>query len=191
MQQRSSHAVAGDSHDSFLAMLLERYHEVLTVRYLARKRLIELTFLADGEIGTGQFMHLRTQLQRAGEAIGALLSIPAGSLRCRRSFVLGYTQLTIQRDLDTLSVEELDVLVGLVRQVLGPRLVVEPLASGEGPSGDVADDEGASPERLAHHLEALKRRRRIHTLIGLRHSGQPLVYDMVTSPASSAGARHR
>lgn len=172
---------------SFLTFLLRRYSAIIAVRCLAPDRLIEFTFVAEGRIGAGEFMRLRTLMGQGLEALAALTGQKAGRFRIRRTFFEGYTQLIMQRDLDTLSVQEVAVMVGLVRQVLGPRVVAEATAGGLGPVQD--DDQDDSPETLRRLLQALKRKRSARVLIGLRHSGQPLVYNQVSGHLAASRSR--
>lgn len=185
-----SDAGSGGRQDGFLAELLRRYAEIVAVRLTASRRRMELTFLADGEMSAGQFMTLRTLLQRAMESLSHFSGNSVGQLHCRRASFGGYTQLTIARDIDTLSVQEVAVLVGLVRQVLGPRLVSD--APPSSPAGEAGEPVEAAETTLAERLEALKHRRLTGTLIGLRRSGRPLVVDLIGGPhAPGARPRHR
>lgn len=179
-------------NDSFLALVLQRYSDIIVVRCRTRERVMEFTFLADGRVGAGEFMRLRTLLDQALETLADLSGRRSGSLRLRRAFFDGYTQLTVQRDLDTLSVQEIGVMVGLMRQALGPRLLVEEPAgehSSAGPSAWAHERDGT--RTLARLLQALKRQRGGRTLIGLRHSGQVLVYNELPGAVAPARPRQR
>lgn len=178
--------------DGFLALILQRYSHILAVRCRTRERLMEFTFLAEGRVGAGEGMRLRTLLEQALDTLARWGGRCYGSLRLRRTFFHGYTQLTVQRDLDTLSVQEIGVMVGLMRQVLGPRLVAEEAAAevlGWEPGARTLERDGGV--RLAHLLQALKRRRGGRTLIGLRHSGQVLVYRDLSGALASTHPRPR
>ncbi|HEY8426377.1 MAG TPA: hypothetical protein VIK73_10250 [Limnochordales bacterium] len=183
--QRSTH----HADDGFLAGVLQRYGDIIVIRCRTRERLMEFTFLVDGPVGAGEAMRLRSLLDQALAALAWLTGRPYGSLHLRRTYLEPYTQLTIQRDLDTLSAQEIEVIVGLMRHLLGPRLVAEE-PSGEGtPSGWGAWAQPDDIDALAGLLRELKRLRGGRTLVGLRRSGQVLVYNEL--PRTVASARPR
>ncbi|NLG68169.1 MAG: hypothetical protein GX496_01180 [Firmicutes bacterium] len=174
--------------DRFLAGVLQRYGDIIVIRCRTRERLMEFTFLADGLVGAGEAMRLRSLLDQALAALAWLTGRPYGSLHLRRAYLAPYTQLTIQRDLDTLSAQEIEVIVGLMRHLLGPRLVAEE-APGDGASGGAWAWQPDQADALAGLLQELKRHRRGRILVGLRQSGQVLVYNEL--PRAVAPARPR
>lgn len=91
-------------------------------------------------------------------------------VRCESDAGLSFVRIT--RDVRSLTREELHVLVAVLAQRFGDRLVENPA------SDDVFEDDGAADELVEYALEALRDPAQQRSLVGFREEKRVLVYFM-------------
>lgn len=156
---------------SLIVSLLVRYPEIATVSFDPETRALQITFVLSHPLSDEQFEAFKVKIETS---VDVFLSV---SGRERAEMQLAYTNfernafLEIRRDVNSLSQEEISLLLELVTAQFGEVLV-----------RDQADDLGeedleVQEELIDHMLEDLKDSRQDKTLIGFREEGRVLVFN--------------
>lgn len=155
---------------SLLAALLIRYPDIATVRVIP----------SDGDLKISFLLHDVVENQSVEEFVGhldqalAALSILGGEKTRRAKVEMKeydeISTLEVSRDLQDLSADEFPVLLGMVREHFGNRLIVE----GETQDSDFIVGEEFS---LGHSLDDFRASESVRHLIGFRDDGRVLVFN--------------
>lgn len=158
-----------------LISLLIRYPEIGSIRYLPDQRSLQLHFyisLGDKEQSTFSQEAVQQKVTKHVEAFLSLMDEKYELLSLVWSEVENVLQLTLERDVKSLSLHEVSLVVTLLSEALGPDLIVE--------KGPVADDEEMwfQNEMLIDGLlESMRRESPRQSLVGIREEGRVLVFN--------------
>jgi hypothetical protein len=157
-------------HASLLVSILIRYNEIDSIRFRAGKAQLSFSFMVrkhcnEDDIYTFKRMlisYLDTYTHLSGQRVGHLSVVSA---------TLGeYTQIEVTRDVESLTREELSLIISLIRQHFDANLVIE---------ADVAlrDDERLLQEELIDDiLDDVREGGPRHEIVGFRESGRVMVF---------------
>ena len=158
-----------------LISLLIRYPEIGSIRYLPDKRSLQLHFyISLAETAETAFSReaVQQQLTKHLEAFLSLMDEKYEVLTLTWSEVENVLQLTLERDVKSLSLHEVSLAVTLLSEALASGLIVE--------KGPVADDEEMwfQNEMLIDGLlESMRRESPRQSLVGIREEGRVLVFN--------------
>jgi hypothetical protein len=157
-------------HASLLVSLLIRYNEIDSVRFRPGKAQLAFSFMVRQRYAEDDFQafeqmvssYLETYSHLSGQRIGHL---SVGSI------TLGeYTQVEVTRDAESLSREELSLIISLIRQHFDTNLVVEAAVA-------LRDDERLLQDELIDDILAdVRGEGPRQELVGFRESGRVMVF---------------
>lgn len=155
-----------------LVSILTRYPELGSVRYETRTRALRFTFLVGRRLDRAAMHRVRERVATSLEALCALEG------KCPQEFWFGqstFGQLTaieVVRDVNTLSQEEISLLIELIKDEFSGALVRDDVAGDE-----FADELAEQEEIIGEMLEDLKGARQDKNLIAVREEGRVFVYN--------------
>lgn len=151
--------------------MLARCPELGTVHYDPASGRVRYAFFARGALCGEVRETLRRRIDEALEALAALERRPLGffDLRCEAHGEVSV--LEVERDVETLSLDEMTVVVELVREGCGDRLVSD---AAEAAEEDEGDEEEAVLEQL---VDDLRQARPTQRLVAFREDGRVVVFN--------------
>ena len=152
-----------------LVSILVRYPELATVCLDASTQTLRLSFLVAGELPAAKFRSLRRRVELSVRAYGQLRSVCPGVICVRQSSDDQLTVLHVVRDIQSLSQEEIGMLVALMREALGSQLTTD--------DHWVGDDMSGQEEVIDQMLEDIRSSRQQRRLTALRDDGRVLVFN--------------
>ncbi len=164
-----------DSSDTvnLIVALLDRFPEIASLRVRPADATVELTFAIRG----GLKVRERTSaIETIGAHLDAYLALTGGvsaltDVTAEAAGAFGF--LHVVRDVASLDRQELVVLVTLLRERFGERLVRG------APADDLSDEDTLMRDELAEHaIEAIRDPARRKSLVGFREERRVLVYVM-------------
>lgn len=161
-----------ESNDSvnLVLSLLVRHPELSRVVIKPRSAAIALFFIVRKGLEAGERSGFRRSVVEHTRALCALGRGAKAEVDVGFSTSDGLTFVEIERDAKTIARDEIGMLVGLVSQTFGERLVVNPPAE----EGD--DDAMVHEESVASALDAVQRGRQRKGLVGFRDERRVLIY---------------
>ena len=158
------------NHSSLLASILVRYPEIGTLKMLPGSRCIRLGFFVNGVYGPGSldrfFRHFRDSIDTLTYLTGVKPSLLDVCLSHRETVLV----IELDRDIDTISLEEISLIATLVRDQFGADLLC-------GESSADVEDSAWYEDLIQHMLEDIGEETFLHELIGFREGNRVLVYD--------------
>lgn len=155
-----------------LISILTRYPELASVRFETRTRALRFTFLVSGHLDRASMHRVRERVTTSLEALCALEGKLPQAFWIGRSTYGHLTAFEIVRDLNTLSQEEISLLIELVKDEFHGTLVRDDVAY-PSPDDELAEQE----EIIGEMLEDLKGSRQDRNLIAVREEGRVFVYN--------------
>lgn len=156
---------------SLLISILVRYPEVGSLHYDPRSQELRFTFLLTRILPEREYEALRRRLQESLEAFSFLDGRPMRQCYVERTSLDELTMIEIRRDVDTLTQEEIALVMELMLQEFPHQLVVDPGAS-------LYEDELAMQEELIEQmLEDLRDSRGDRRLVAFREEGRVMVFN--------------
>ncbi len=156
-----------------LISLLIRFPEIGSLRYLPDTRSLLLHFyVRPAEASSFDAERVETSLNRHLAAFLALTHEKAEILSTSWTQLDGVMRLTLERDLKSVSLPEISLVIGLLNDLLGTSLLVE--------KGPAADDEEMwfQGEMFVDGLfESLRREGPRQSLVGIREEGRVMVFN--------------
>lgn len=162
----------GSTHTGLFVSLLVRYPDLGAVKYQPQTRCLVMRFILQPVPSSQAFQAFRTRVQQSLAAYADLTGSPIHVLNLTRSVHEPYCVVEVTRDVDTLTQEELTLLVSLVRDTFGDQLILdaplEPLAE---------EDLHVQDELIGHMLEDVRLVPPLRDLIGFRENGRVLLFN--------------
>lgn len=140
------HGEGHAQHAGLFVSLLVRYPEIGSVRYLPENETLAIGFTVRQELTDGEWSSFEKHLQLSLEVFSELSGRPIHVLQLRHVGYAPFTALEVIRDVQTLTQQELSVIVGTVSDRFGESLIYEPVGS------DHDDDEPLLQDDLIEHL---------------------------------------
>lgn len=156
---------------SLIAFLLVRYPEIGSVRFDPDQKTLQFSFVLTKAIDETDCNNFSDQLNLSLSSIAQLLGREIGLVEINFTDYQDLTFLEITRDIDSLSQEEIALIIGVVRQFFEERLLLDQEDSVQ------EEDEILQEEMIEHMLEDLKDSRQEKKLIGFREEGRVLVFN--------------
>ena len=154
-----------------LISILVRYPEVATINFEPDKQILNFTFIISRPLGEAELTGMETILMDSIEVFNALEGRETGMVALKYQAGDQLTLIEVQRDVDTLILEEISLIVDLFRQHLQPGLVTEiyePLFE---------DDMLMQEEIIDHMLESVREQVEEKYLYAFREEGRVLVFN--------------
>ncbi|MGH7728347.1 MAG: hypothetical protein ACREM2_06120 [Vulcanimicrobiaceae bacterium] len=163
--------------------LLVRYPELATLTARPAEGTLVLSFAVDGPLERASqraicgalVEHVAALHEVAGEPVGRL------SATCERDERMTFVR--VARDAESFSREELELLVALLRERFGERLLRNP------PPEDDLGEEAGRDELVEHAIEALRDPSHRRNLVGFREEMRVMVYFVNSRKKAKARAR--
>ncbi|TCL62094.1 hypothetical protein EDC14_102851 [Hydrogenispora ethanolica] len=156
---------------SLIAFLLVRYPEIGTVRYDPDQKTLQFSFMLIKTLDAGEFEAFKEGMALSLGAISDLQG--RKQLQTEISFTEcdNLTFLEILRDIDSLSQEEIGLIIGVVHQFFEGNLLLD--------QEEAVQDEDVllQEEMIDHMLEDLKDSQQEKRLIGFREEGRVMVFN--------------
>jgi hypothetical protein len=176
---RGSEPRGGESpeHISFLSSLLVRFPEIGSAQLLDGGRTLSLEFYLNRRLGSAEFRRFADEVRTSQEVFLSLVRLKPADFRLERQRpararrgerLEGLDSFQAVRDLGTLTVEEISLLVALVREHFG-----EDLVRGE---ELFEEDEDLQEEMIHESLEKIRNFSQEVNLIGFRDDMRVLIY---------------
>ena len=165
--------VPDESNDSvnLVVSLLVRHPELSRIIIKPRFSAIAFFFVVRERLSTAERSHFRCVLVDHLRALHEIDDAGSPRISVRMTADEGVTFIEVERDANSLARDEIALIVGIVVQVFGERLVVNP------PADDAAEDEfGAQEDAVGSALDAVRRGKQRKGLVGFREERRVLIY---------------
>ncbi|MCL6558590.1 MAG: hypothetical protein K6U74_07260 [Firmicutes bacterium] len=162
-----------DVNDSvgLLISILVRYPEVATINFDPEKHLLKFTFLYSQVFGDEELGNLKAKLLDSVEVYNHLEGKETRVVSLSHQICDNLTIIEVQRDVDTLVQEEINLIVELFHQYLNTNLVTEE-------SDQLIEEELIAQEEIIEHmLESIKYSTQDKYLYAFREEGRVLVFN--------------
>jgi hypothetical protein len=161
------------SNDSvnLIVSLLVRHPEISRVVIKPRFAAIALFFIVREPLGDNEQRSFRAMVSDHLHAYHRLVREPAPRVDMRLRPEGDITFIEVERDARTVAREEISLIVALVAQTFGDRLIVNPPVE---QSGD--EDFATQEDAVASALDAVRRDKQRKGLVGLREERRVLIY---------------
>lgn len=156
---------------SLIAFLLVRYPEIGSVRFDPDQKTFQFSFVLTQSVNETAFSDFENQLNLSLGSISQLQGREPGLISVNFTDYDDLTFLEVTRDIDSLSQEEISLIIGVVQQFFEGQLLLD--------QEEVAQEEDVilQEEMIEHMLEDLKDSRQEKKLIGFREEGRVLVFN--------------
>jgi len=164
--------------------LLVRYPEIATIVSHPKDGTLTLSFAVTGaleratdrDVRDHVIDHVRVLLDLGRETPGTL------DVACETDIGMSFVRIT--RDASTFSREELQMLVAVLAEAFGEKLVRSPASDDE-----AFDDDGSADELVDYAIDALRDPTQQRSLVGFREEKRVLVYYVKARKKAKARAR--
>lgn len=157
---------------SLLISILVRYPEVGSLHYDPQEQAMRFTFLLTRALSDEAFVQLEQRITGSLEALSYLEARPPRQLRLERSLLGDHlTMIEIQRDVGSLTQEEISLVISLMRSSFRHELIIDP--------GDslYEDELALQDEMIEQMLEDLRGSRSDRRLVAFREEGRVMVFN--------------
>jgi len=154
-----------------LISILVRYPEVATIKFDTENHLLKFTFIYSQVLGKNELNNLHDKLVSSIEVYNLLEGKEPKFISVNHQVCSNLTMIEIQRDVDTLTQEEIALIVNLFHQYLHTNLVTEESEQ------LVEEDLIAQEELIEHMLENIKCSKQEKSLFAFREEGKVLVFN--------------
>jgi len=162
---------SGPGHAGLLVSILLRFPEVGSVTFDPERHAMRFTLLVRGRLSAKAYGDLRDLVTDSVTAFGLLQGAEPRLLQLERTTFRGVTAVEFARDVETLSREEIGMLISLLRDRFGDGLVVET-------DGGLLEEDLLVQEQLIDAaLDDLRDARGQQNLIAYREGGRVLVFN--------------
>lgn len=163
----------GEVSDSIglLISILVRYPEVGTINYEPRDQVLRFTFMLAQPVAVEQVQEFEKMFRKSLEVYNYLEDREPRVINLHHTWNDQLMSLEVQRDVATLSRDEINLIMALVREEFGTSLVVEN-------NDEVQEEELILQEELIDHmLESVKGTASERQLIAFREEGRVMVFN--------------
>lgn len=171
----SGYEYAGDgerhsTHAGFFVSVLLRYPEIGSVKYVPDTGCVVFRFMLHGALSKAAYRELVSELHLSLEVYSELSGRPIHVLKVDRVTCEPFSTVEITRDLDTLTPQELSLIVGFMCGKFADRLVYEMVDLPE------ADEMQIQDAMIEHMLDDVRQVRPRRDVIGFRERGRILLF---------------
>ncbi|HET9343591.1 MAG TPA: hypothetical protein VFO25_11830 [Candidatus Eremiobacteraceae bacterium] len=161
-----------ETNDSvnLIVSLLVRHPELSRIIIKPRSAAIAFFFIVRAVLDAGERSRFRRSVVEHTQALRSLGRGAKADVAVRFSSGDDLTFVEIERDAKSIGRDEIAMLVGLVSQTFGERLVVNP------PAEEGEDDASIQEESVVSALDAVQRGRQRKGLVGFRDERRVLIY---------------
>ncbi|MGI9952513.1 hypothetical protein V3F56_09150 [Moorellaceae bacterium AZ2] len=163
----------GEISDSvgLLISILVRYPEIGTINYEPGARILKFSFMLAGRVSKKDLEEFRQRFVKSLATFNLLEHREAQVISLEYHCFEQLTVLEVQRDVETLSQGEIDLIMTLVRQQFGESLVADVNENMQ------EEDLLVQEEIIDHMLESIKGEATQKKLIAFREEGRVLVFN--------------
>lgn len=154
-----------------LISILVRYPEVSTINFDPENQLLKFTFIYSQVLGDNELNNLREKLLDSIEVYNLLEGKETRVVSLSHQVCDKLTLIEVQRDVNTLTQEEINLIVELFHQYLNNNLVTEENEQ------YIEEDLLAQEEIIEHMLESIKGSTQDKYLFAFREEGRVLVFN--------------
>ncbi|MBX6350561.1 MAG: hypothetical protein IRZ11_03510 [Clostridia bacterium] len=154
----------------FISMLT-RYPEVTSLHYDPERHVMRFTFLCPKPVAPAAFRALERRIEESVDAYTLLEDIDWRHLRLRHEVMHGLTVVEFERDVESLTLPEISMVIALLKDGLEGGLVVE----GEEPAEE--EERTQHEEIIETLLDDLRATSEPQRLIAFREEGRVLVFN--------------
>lgn len=154
-----------------LISILVRYPEVATINFDPEKQLLKFTFIYSKVLGENELQDLKEKLLASIEVYNFLEGKDTRVVSLSHQVCEKLTLIEVQRDVNTLVQEEINLIVELFHQYLNSSLVTEENEQ------YIEEDLLAQEEIIEHMLESIKGSTQDKFLFAFREEGRVLVFN--------------
>jgi len=156
---------------NLVVSLLVRHPELSRVVIKPRFSAIAFFFIVRGSLEAAEQSAFSAALTDHLRTYHALARQPASKVTLRAHAEQGHTFVEVERAARDISRDEIALIVGLVAQTFGDRLIVNP------PAEEPVDDEtGSREDAVGSALDAVRRGKQHKGLVGFREERRVLIY---------------
>ncbi|MDN5325762.1 MAG: hypothetical protein PWP41_458 [Moorella sp. (in: firmicutes)] len=171
MSLRYKHGGELSGSIGLLISILVRYPEVGTINYEPRDQVLRFTFMLAQPVAVEQVQEFEKKFRKSLEVYNYLEDREPQVINLHHTWNDQLMSLEVQRDVATLSRDEINLIMTLVREEFGTSLVVEN-------SDEVQEEELIFQEELIDHmLESVKGTASERQLIAFREEGRVMVFN--------------
>lgn len=161
----------GSGSAGLLVSILLRFPEVGSVTFDPHSHALCFTLLLKQRMVADGFRRLQVLVLESVAAFSFLQGIEPRLVDINRTSLQGLTAIEISRDVETLTREEISLLIGLMRARFSDGLVVE------SDSGLMEEDLIVQEQLIDEALDDLRETQQQHNLIAYREGGRVLVFN--------------
>ncbi len=154
-----------------LIFILVRYPEVATINFDPEKQLFKFTFIYSQILGNNELISLKEKIINSIEVYTLLEGKSTKLVSISHQTCDNLTLIEVKRDVDTLVLEEITLIVELFHQHLNNSLVTEENDS------LIEEEMLAQEEMIEHMLESIKGSTEKKYLFAFREEGRVLVFN--------------
>lgn len=161
---------------SLIAFLLVRYPEIASVQFDPVRQTLQFSFVLTKLLTESDLEKFKEKLLLSLSSISELNDHELEQVEIQCTDDSSLTFLEIIRDIDSLTQEEISLIVGLVQQIFDGFLLLD--------QEEAVQDEDVvlQEEMIEHMLEDLKDSRQEKSLIGFREEGRVLIFNRANLP---------
>jgi len=174
---------ASDAVGLIIALLV-RYPQIATIGSNPADGTLTLSFAVRSRLDRSVERELREAVIEHVRSLLELSRVRAGALTVLLESDPAMSFVRITRDASTFTREELQLLVAVLSERFGERLVESP-----GTEEDVLDDDTGADDLVEYALEALRDPAQQRSLVGFREEKRVLVYFVTSRKKAKARAR--
>jgi len=156
---------------SLLISILVRYPEIGTINFNPRNHTLKFIFLLTKVLSDADFLRFKEKVILSLETLGYLENRRADTINLEKSVFEGITQIEVIRDVDSLTREEISLIIQLFRQEFPHNLVTD--------HNDnlLEEDLQVQEELIENMLEDLRIAGNEKNFIAFREEGRVLVFN--------------
>jgi hypothetical protein len=164
---------------NLLVSILIRYPEVFAVNYEPGTKNLKFTFMVGSVLWDEAFKSFKTTVQHSLEAFWELIAVRAECLGIERTTYDNITVVEIERDVSSLTSDELSLIMELIRTAFADNMMCE--------GNTVLDEEdtGLQNELIDNMLDDIRDSRYDKNLVGYRDEGKVLVFNKTVQDTRS------
>lgn len=162
---------------SLIAFLLVRYPEIGSIRFDPTKKTLQFTFVLVKFLSDEELKQFEEKLLLSLNSISVLQERELGKIELQCTVEEGgLSFLEITRDINSLTQEEIALMIGLIQQFFEGMILLDQ-------DDTVQEEEMALQEEMIEHmLEDLKDSRQEKRLIGFREEGRVMIFNRANLP---------